>query len=631
MPEPRLQIVTDEAAFWEAKVERYRVGATSQNCIVELRRCGFSPDTLEPCQPLLASIYITDFEPRVDVDDVLIFKAQLSSLESHTFLPDELDYAALLKRQGVSVSGMVNTRQLIAVDTPQNFSTTCRQWRQRIIELLQDAPLQSSTRQFLITTITGEKEWLTSDLREIYSRSGLSHILALSGLHVGIVMLLIGWLLWPLRTFGQRSWWVVAIIVALWAYAALTGFSASVTRAVVMTSLWLLAGLWQRHYSPVNTLAAAAIIILVVAPEQLFSAGFQLSFLAVLAILLLARPLNPIDEHRWTLHRIGLAFTVPIAAMIGTGAVAAYHFHTFPVYFLLSNLATGLLLTPLLGGGFLVVALEGLGWQSAWACKAVDILYAILEWIARSVGSLEGALVTDIYFPAWWLIIYGAAILTALLWWHQRQRRYIAVSGCLASTLVLLAIFTPEEADGTESHLYIVGRGRFTEAIYGQGNRLSIDCRINTANPPSNPFAIKRMLHQEAEQRYAPYMSRRRIARLDSMKPSVDSLGVEYHPQAITLGGTTILLLGHHWDSDTMLWRYQDRHIPYLVVEQGFKDSLEIVVERFRPDTIVLGSSLNKKWRLAYGACCDSMGLPYFSLRDRCLHLSVPEEALSSH
>ena len=238
----------------------------------------------------------------------------------------------------------------------------------------------------------GDKSALTKELRETYSVTGASHILALSGLHLGIIYLLLFRL-----TLGRRRFWLsqVVIILSIWAFVFLTGMSTSVVRSATMISVYALFSVAGRHRSPVNLLCFTAIVMLIVSPQSLYDIGFQLSFSAVLAILLLMPvfesffPDDYLVKHpmvRYIYNMVG----VSVAAQIGVAPLIAYHFGRFSTYFLLTNFlvipaATIILYAALLvvmfpACGSVLLSLVGmlnkaLGWISQMPCASIDGLH----------------------------------------------------------------------------------------------------------------------------------------------------------------------------------------------------------------------------------------------------------------
>jgi competence protein ComEC len=186
----------------------------------------------------------------------------------------------------------------------------------------------------------GDKSAMTRELRDVYAVSGASHVLALSGLHLGIIYMLLSLLI-----VGRRLRYVIlpVVVLAIWAFVLLTGLPVSVVRAAVMISLYALLSLIHRGHFSLNALSLAALLILTVSPDSLWDVGFQLSFAAMVAILtvqpLLARPVSetylfdrPVLRWLWGI------VTVSVAAQIGTAPLIAYYFGRLPLYFLLTNL-----------------------------------------------------------------------------------------------------------------------------------------------------------------------------------------------------------------------------------------------------------------------------------------------------
>ena len=186
----------------------------------------------------------------------------------------------------------------------------------------------------------GDKSALTSELRDVYSVTGASHVLALSGLHLGIIYSLLS-----LLVVGRR-WRVITqllIVLAIWAFVLLVGLSSSVLRAAVMLTVYALLSLGGRRKMSVSTLAFTAICLLLADPYSLYDTGFQLSFLAVLAILLFLPVADRIvPPHRLQQHTalkwLWAMFTVSLSAQLGVAPLLAYYFGRFSCYFLLTNL-----------------------------------------------------------------------------------------------------------------------------------------------------------------------------------------------------------------------------------------------------------------------------------------------------
>ena len=235
--------------------------------------------------------------------------------------------------------------------------------RELLLERLQSSGLSDDQYAVVAAMALGDKSTLTKELKDTYSKTGASHVLALSGLHLGIIYALLSMLV-----VGRRWQTItqVAIILSIWAFVFLVGMSTSVVRSAVMLTVYALLALGHRHKMSVNTLAFTAIVMLLVTPKALFDVGFQMSFMAVFSILLFV-PLfyRPFSAEYLMTHRVikwlwGMV-AVSIAAQIGVAPLIAYYFGRFSCYFLLTNfivipaatiilyLALGALLIPSIG------------------------------------------------------------------------------------------------------------------------------------------------------------------------------------------------------------------------------------------------------------------------------------------
>lgn len=229
------------------------------------------------------------------------------------------------------------------------------QQRTLLLERLSEQGLDGDAYAIVAAMALGDKSEITKDLRETYSVTGASHVLALSGLHLGIIYTLLSLIV------VRRRWQVFSqllIILAIWAFVFLVGMSMSVVRSAIMLSVYALLSLGHRDKMSVNTLAFTAMVMLMFMPSSLFDVGFQLSFASVFFIILCLplidgpwpqdAPLtNPIAKWGWSI------IVVSCAAQLGSAPLVAYYFGRFspwffPVSFIVIPAATLILWLSLL-------------------------------------------------------------------------------------------------------------------------------------------------------------------------------------------------------------------------------------------------------------------------------------------
>ncbi|MGF1565525.1 MAG: ComEC/Rec2 family competence protein [Flavobacteriales bacterium] len=296
-------------------------------------------------------------------------------------------------------------------------------------------------RGMCFALLTGDKSELDNDLRTAFARCGTMHLLAVSGLHAGLV----AWLpLLLMRRYRQRHWSIIlfaVVIAVVWGFAWFTGMSASVIRAASMLSMMALGLLIRKRVSTLNALAAAALFMLLSEPDLLFNAGFLLSFLAVAAIVSftpIIREQLPVTRRKWLNGILGSS-SVTLAAQAGTTPVSLYCFNQMPILFLPANLVAvplGTLLlyllmlhTVLLSAGVdfgaLTWLINAIGRVLIGASEAIASLkWAAAEGIALSLtATVLLAVSTVVYFAIlvkkaprnWWPILPLAIAFIVLL------------------------------------------------------------------------------------------------------------------------------------------------------------------------------------------------------------------------
>ena len=239
----------------------------------------------------------------------------------------------------------------------QGYSDRLRRY---INEKLSKHPFTKEQMAFINALFLGQRQDIEAETYQNYSNAGVVHILAISGLHVGILLMILQFVLSPLERFKHgKLVKILGCVLVLWIFAFIAGLSASVIRAVSMFTVLAVAINLKRPQNSYNTLAISMFFILLIKPRFLFDLGFQLSYLAVLGIIsvqpmlysVLVRPKNRLIRKLWE------TLTVTLSAQLGIFPLSLFYFHKFPLLFLISNLIIIPLLGFLLGLGLLVIGL----------------------------------------------------------------------------------------------------------------------------------------------------------------------------------------------------------------------------------------------------------------------------------
>lgn len=316
--------------------------------------------------------------------------------------------------------------------------------RERVLRIYDSLGFEGEEGAVLSALTLGEKRDLSQGVRDLYSAVGASHVLALSGLHLGILYMLITMLL-PVRG-GSRLPIIMRellVLLLLWGFAAMAGLTASVVRAVILFTLISVARCLQREGSVMNALGFAAIVMLVVCPRWLFDVSFQLSFAAVWAILLLEYPLRRlmrVEKHGRAYAYVAGVVAVSLSAQLGTLPFVWYYFGTFPLCFLITNFIVMPAAFCVMLLAVLMLALSPfvlLQQFVAWVLKC--LLYA-MNLLLRGVADLPGASLELPYIGVLGAFVVAVVLFVLLYGVLQRRKVYVAVSLLLSMFFVAVLV-----------------------------------------------------------------------------------------------------------------------------------------------------------------------------------------------
>jgi len=295
--------------------------------------------------------------------DVITFRSKLT-LPSAPLNPEEFDYAKYLNQSGITYTTYINANSWELVDyNPNNpIVAIAGNLRSKMLNTLKDNGLSGNNYAVAAAVLLGYDDFMDNDLKQDYIMAGAMHILCVSGLHVGIIFLVINFMLSFLRNNKLNNILkAVTLLLSVWAYATLTGLSPSVQRASLMLTVFILGNVLNRNRDTYNTLAISALILLIMNPLLIFNIGFQLSYAAVIGIITFHQPIYKLLYFKNSaIDKIWSITVLSFAAQLATFPIATHYFHFFPPWFWLTNLFT----FPL---SFLIIA--------------TGLIFAITSWI----------------------------------------------------------------------------------------------------------------------------------------------------------------------------------------------------------------------------------------------------------
>lgn len=358
----------------------------------------------------------------------------------------------------------------------KKWSDTSRDY---LSQKLEESSLPIATAAFLQSLLLGERRLLAPEERQTFADSGLAHVLALSGLHIGMLAALLTLLFMPLNAFGAWKWKYPLVMVLLWLYAALTGLSAPTVRACVMASFLSCAIIAERRNSAFNALCAAGIVLLCADPAALMEPGFQLSFVCVASLVLFG---NFFVQGHGLKRKVLSAIGACLIATAGSWAVSAWWFASFPLTFLPANLLLLPFLPLYIGAGALYLLALCVGFDPAW-------LAALLDWGhsgALRLCSLLSRLLPPLAVTVHWLVpALWLAALGCLAWYlHSSHRRLWSIIAATLAIGAIISLALPDPAESEAEGLVIrnqMGRIVLTDFHKGKETKIQMPPEIHSS------------------------------------------------------------------------------------------------------------------------------------------------------
>lgn len=344
--------------------------------------------------------------------------------------PEEFNYSRYVARQQIHGQCFIKPDQLkVSKNIPKSaIMAAAYSIRNSLADQIDENLYQPETKAIAFALLIGIKDYLSEDLKRAYASAGAMHVLAVSGLHVGILYLVLAFLLRPFKKKKYGPWIIASIsIFTIWMYAFVTGMSPSVLRAAVMFSIMATSTAINRDNSIFNSIGIAAFILLIYDPYLLFSVGFQLSFLAVIGIVYLQpRIYRLLYARNYIIDKIWSITAVSIAAQIATLPMTIFYFNQFPTYFFLSNLVVipGAMLIMFMG-----MAMLCLGAINSLAGAIVGFFLNGIIWIMNylvlAVERIPGSLITWLYFDHVQVILIYVFLILLLLGLKKSSSFYV--------------------------------------------------------------------------------------------------------------------------------------------------------------------------------------------------------------
>ncbi|MBW6478038.1 MAG: ComEC family competence protein [Bacteroidales bacterium] len=517
------------------------------------------------------------------------------------FLANQNIFHQVYRRSGHWYQGGGNEGNIIV--------SFAHQMRQKALETLETNNI--SGREFSVASalLLGYRDYLDEDLQREFAGAGAMHILCVSGLHVGIIFLALNILLGFLKKLPRgRIIKTMAIIILIWFYAAITGFSPSVMRASTMFSFVAVGQSFSRSTNIYNTLAASALFLVILDPFIITRIGFQLSYIAVISIVWL-QPMfykllyfkNPLLDYSWGI------ITVSLAAQLGTGPLALYYFNQFPNYFLLTNLAVIPLTGLIIKTGIFFFIISPISFLSQIAGTVLSFIVLVLHNIVRIIEGLPGSVSMNVFITFHETLFIFGLIAVAGMFWVSAKKPY-AFAILLTGLLLSISLSMRHIKSNRQQRLvvYQVPNGSAIDFFNGKSCYF-LACETTLSNPRNLSFHVN-----ENRLRMGTAGKVQDIINPDDEKYIAD--GIYKRGPFIYFAGQTIKIIQPEDVSD---FSEATDGINYLVLSGNPRISIEKLNEIYPGSSVIIDSSNSFRNSQRWAEECEELGIDCWPVRER--------------
>lgn len=533
---------------------------------------------------ILLNIKKDTLQSRFKVDDNLlskpIFKVLIPPLN-----PNQFNYKSYLAKQGIHHQIFLEETQLLKLpEKTISLIGLSENFRNKIQKSLLKYNFKNDEFAVINALLLGQRQDISKGLLTDYANAGAIHILAVSGLHVGVILLILSFLFKPLERLKNGAYFkALCIVLLLWMFAFIAGLSASVVRAVTMFTFLAIGQSFKRKKVVEFSLISSMLFLLIVKPMFLFDVGFQLSYLAVFGIIWVQPKLESIYKPRFFLDRkIWQLFTVSIAAQVGILPLSIYYFQQFPGLFVLSNLVIIPFLGAILIGGIVTIVLSLLNFLPQFLADIYGNIISLMNSFVSFISKQEQFLFKEISISFLMMLACYVFIFSGILFLLKKEaKRFIYF---LASILLLQSLYFIENKKINEKEAFIVfHKSRFSVI----GERVGLHLKIQHDLDSLQTLEIKAI---------KPY----RIAEYINELTTVD------FKNYINFKGKDILFI------DSLgVYQLEKLDKPIVVLQYSPKINLERMIKTIHPSLIIADGSNYKSYVNRWGKTSSKKQVPF--------------------
>ncbi|PBJ13158.1 ComEC/Rec2 family competence protein [Flavobacterium sp. ACN6] len=505
--------------------------------------------------------------------------------------PNQFDYSKYLADKQIYAQIYCQKKEIAVSKTiTKDIWYYCAKLHARIISNLEKSKFHKSEMNVALALILGQQQEISQDIIQDYQYSGATHILSVSGLHVGFIMLFITFILKPIPNTKKGSFMKLAsILISLAGFAIISGLSPSVLRSVVMFSFIAIGNHLRRNGNIYHTLLVSILLILLFEPYFLFDVGFQLSYLALFFILWLQplfknmyKPKNKLIAYIWE------ALTVSFAAQIGTLPLCLYYFHQFPGLFFVTNIIILPVLSFIMIAGIILMIIAIFTSPPLFMTMIFEKSIYLLNLMIHGVASVESFVIRDISFNSYYLFSFYLFIIYSIVWFKKPNYNKLIVVFCTIILIQLSFILTKFQTE-TGKELIIYNEKNNTLISERTGKNIVLFTRDTTFNK------------NKSNRNLNMYLVGNSIA-LTKVK-EIKNLMFFKNNKILIIDSTGI---------------YPSNTSPeILILTQSPKVNLDRVLKEIRPKIIIADGSNSNSIQKSWKNSCSKKNIPFHSTKEK--------------
>ena len=527
--------------------------------------------------------FTKDDYSKIKYGDFLFVNSQTMEIEPPKN-PGDFNYKEYLKNKNIFHSVYVKHNQFRKLNLKSDFTIReiATKVKIKMIKLFREKFKSKEEFSIIAALLVGYDDEINRDLADAYAATGTIHVLSVSGLHIGIIYALLNYLFIFLEKikFGKYFKFIL-ILSGLWIFALISGLSPSVVRASLMCSLFLFGNLIYRKSQPINTLLASAFLILLYNPLLIFDVGFQLSYLALLGILIFQPAMQ-----KWFyfksgfLNKVWTLTSVSLAAQLTTFPITLYYFNNFSLIFIIANLLIIPLSTIVMYGGLLILIVSPFNQISTFFSDALGFIIRCMNFITINLGQFPGAQINCVFINLFEVLVIFIIVFFISAYFLERRKENLFASLIFISILLISLNL---------KYLYESEQKGFI--VYHDKKNTSIDfiSGFNALSVGQENNSSKR------------YKRSKHISNSKNFKLSSNIV--------ICVSGKRLLMVNNQKIKHS-------KKIDYLILNGNPIVSLEKLHQDF-PDAEIISDATNKfSKNLRWSLMADSLNLRYWSIRD---------------